>query len=89
MQLGTFATAEEVVLCVARSPELAAAAELAAGAPPSTSNEEEGTGMASVKEEGIVPPLPADAVVKEEAAVPPMPSNARWSDAIVKDENTV
>ena len=45
--------------------------------------------MASLKEEGIVPPMPADAVVKEEAAVPPMPSNARWSDAIVKDENTV
>ena len=73
-------------------PEGQAAAQSAAapGAPPTTSDEEkEGTGMASVKDEAIVPPMPADAVVKEEAVVPPMPSNARWSDATVKEENTV
>ena len=79
--LGSFDTAEEAALCVARSPEgQAAAAEWAAGTPPTTSNEEE---------EGIVPPMPADAVVKEEAVVPAMPSNARWSDSTVKEENTV
>ena len=73
-------------------PEGQAAAQSAAapGAPPTTSDEEkEGTGMASVKDEAIVPTMPADAVVKEEAVVPPMPSNARWSDATVKEENTV
>ena len=43
----------------------------------------------SSKEESFVPPMPADAVVKEEAVIPPMPSNARWSDALVKEENTV
>ena len=79
--LGSFDTAEQAALCVARSPEgQAAAAEWAAGTPPTMSNEEE---------EGIVPPMPADAVVKEEAVVPPMPSNARWSDSTVKEENTV
>ena len=49
------------------------------GVPPTTSK----------KEESFVPPMPADAVVKEEAVIPPMPSNARWSDAVVKEENTV
>ena len=40
----------------------------------------------SVKEEGVVPPMPLDAVVKEESIVPPMPPEARWSDAIVKED---
>ena len=43
----------------------------------------------SVKEEGEVPPMPLDAVVKEEDTVPPMPSEARWSDAIVKEEHAI
>ena len=43
-----------------------------------------------VKEEGSVPPMPLDAVVKEEdGTVPAMPSEARWSDAIVKEEHEV
>ena len=43
----------------------------------------------SVKEEGLVPPMPPDAIVKEEGLVPPMPSEARWSDATVKEEDVV
>eukprot|EP00964_Phaeocystis_antarctica_P036695 scaffold20950_cov46-Phaeocystis_antarctica.AAC.2 len=39
MLLGSFATAEEAALCVARSPEGQAAAETAAAAPPLTSEE--------------------------------------------------
>ena len=41
----------------------------------------------SVKEEGVVPPMPSDAIVKEEGLIPPMPSEARWSDATVKKEH--
>ena len=34
--------------------------------------------------------MPLDAVIKEEEdTVPPMPSEARWSDAIVKEEHEV
>mgnify|MGYP002836680460 CR=1 FL=1 len=91
--LGNFATAEEAALSVARSPEGQAAAERAATAPP-TASSEQGKSKApvkpSVKEEGSVPPMPLDAVVKEEdGTVPPMPSEARWSDAIVKEEHEV
>ena len=39
VQLGSFATAEEAALCVARTPEGKAAAERAAAAPPRTSGE--------------------------------------------------
>ena len=39
--LGSFATAEEAALCIARSPAGQAAAEPAAAAPPLTSEEEE------------------------------------------------
>ena len=39
VSLGSFATAEEAALCVARSPEGQAAAERAAAAPPLTSEE--------------------------------------------------
>ena len=88
VHLGSFATAEEAALCIARSPEGQAAA--AKRAAPQLS-EEEGKGTvppmppgAFVKEEDV----PAAAVVKEEGAVPPMPPDAFVvkTEAIVKEE---
>ena len=88
VSLGSFATAEEAALCVARSPEGRAAA--AKRAAPQLS-EEEGKGTvppmppgAFVKEEDV----PAAAVVKEEGAVPPMPPDAFVvkTEAVVKEE---
>ena len=88
--LGSFATAEEAALCIARSPEGRAAA--AKRAAPQLS-EEEGKGTvppmppgAFVKEEDV----PAAAVVKEEGAVPPMPPDAFVvkTEAIVKEEGS-
>ena len=89
VSLGSFATAEEAALCVARSPEGQAAARRAVSAAPQLS-EEEGKGTvppmppgAFVKEEDV-PPAP---VVKEEGAVPPMPSDAFVkTEAVVKEE---
>ena len=87
--LGSFATAEEAALCIARSPEGRAAAERAV---PQLS-EEEGKGTvppmppgAFVKEEDV----PAAATVKEEGAVPPMPPDAFVvkTEAIVKEEGS-
>ena len=87
VSLGSFATAEEAALCVARSPEGRAAAERAA---PQLS-EEEGKGTvppmppgAFVKEEDV----PAAAAVKEEGAVPAMPpyAFAVKTEAVVKEE---
>ena len=87
--LGSFATAEEAALCVARSPEGQAAAKRAAPAAPQLSEEES---------KGAVPPMPSGAVVKEEdvppapvvkeeGAVPPMPSDAFVkTEVIVKEE---
>ena len=81
--LGSFATAEEAALCVARSPEgravaaAQAAAERAAPAPqPPASEEGQGTAPAippgaTLKEEGAVPPMPPGAFVKEEQVAPP------------------
>ena len=86
MHLGSFATAEEAALCVARSPEGQAAAKRAVSAAPQLSEEESKGAVppmppgAFVKEEDM-PPAP---VVKEEGAVPPMPS-----DAFVKTEAVV
>ena len=88
VSLGSFVTAEEAALCIARSPEGRAAA--AKRAAPQLS-EEEGKGTvppmppgAFVKEEDV----PAAAVVKEEGAVPPMPPDAFVvkNEAIVKEE---
>ena len=87
--LGSFATAEEAALCVARSPEGQAAAKRAVPAAPQLS-EEEGKGTvppmppgAVVKEEDV-PPAP---LVKEEGAVPAMPSDAFVkTEAVVKEE---
>ena len=82
MHLGSFATAEEASLRVARSPEGQAAAQKAAAAP--LMSEEEGKGAmpsgATLKEEGTVPPMPHGAFVKEED----MPSNP-----VVKEEGVV
>ena len=40
---------------------------------------------------GITPKqsILVEAVIKEESPVPPMPSEARWSDAIVKEEHAI
>ena len=89
VSLGSFATAEEAALHVARSPEGEAAAERAASAAPQLS-EEEGKGMippmplgAFVKEED----MPSDAVVKEEGVVPSMPLDAFVKvEVVVKEE---
>eukprot|EP00964_Phaeocystis_antarctica_P044928 scaffold25824_cov58-Phaeocystis_antarctica.AAC.3 len=84
--LGSFATAEEAALCVARSPEGQAAAGRAAAA------ESQGTvppmpSSAILKEEGTVPPVPHGAFVKEEGAVPPMPPDAFVKvEVVVKEE---
>ena len=70
MYLGSFATAEEAALQVARSPEgqVAAAERVASAARPLKREEEEGKGS-FVKEEGVVPPMPSDAYVKVEVIV--------------------
>ena len=96
VNLGSFATAEEAALCVARSPEGQAAA---------TAVGEEGQGTAPtmpagaiLKEEGAVPPMPPGAYVKdEEVAPPPMPPGAFFKeeevvppmppDAAIKEEH--
>eukprot|EP00964_Phaeocystis_antarctica_P084515 scaffold53237_cov64-Phaeocystis_antarctica.AAC.5 len=68
VSLGSFATAEEAALCIARSPEGQAAAQKAAAATRPPTSEEEGKGT-SVKEERVVPPMPPDAYVKVEIVV--------------------
>ena len=87
VHLGSFATAEEAALCVARSPEGQAAAGRAAAA------ESQGTlpavpSGAILKEEDTVPPMPPGTVVKEEGAVPPpMPPDAFVKvEVVVKEE---
>ena len=97
VSLGTFATAEEAALCVARSPEGRVAAQKAAAS-------EEGNAPAMppgavLKEEGVVPPMPPGAFVKEEQVAPPMPPDAFFkqqgvvptmpSDTVVKQEFVV
>ena len=77
VSLGSFATAEEAALCVARSPEGQAAAERAA-ATPLLASEEEGKGS-FLKEEGMVPPMPPDAYVKVEVVVKEEESSGRAS----------
>ena len=64
VSLGSFATAEQAALCVARSPEGQAAAGRAAAA----ENQDTLSG-AILKEEGAVPPMPPDAFVKVEVVV--------------------
>ena len=96
VHLGSFATAEEAALCVARSPEGRAAAERAASVPQPRRSEEEGQGnapatrsRAALKEEATVPPMPAGAFVKEEE-LPPMPPGAFVKEeVVVKREHEV
>ena len=94
MTLGSFATAEEAALCVARSPEGQAAAKRAGAAPPLTS-EEEGKGkipampsgavIKEEQEEDTAPPMPS--TIKEEGTVPPMPPDAFVKvEVVVKEE---
>ena len=96
VSLGSFATAEEAALCVARSPEGRKAAERVASAPLLMS-EEEGqdnpspamSSRAAPKEEGTVPPMPAGAFVKEEE-FPLMPPGAFVKEeVVVKREHEV
>ena len=89
VRLGSFATAEEAALCVARSPEGLAAAGRAAAA------ESQGTlpavpPGAILKEEGTVPPMPPGAFVKQEGAIPPMPPGAYFKEEdVVKQGHEV
>ena len=86
VHLGSFATAEEAALHVARSPEGQAAAGRAAAA--------ESQGMraavpsgAILKEEGTIPPMPPGTFVKEEGVAPPMPPGAFVkAEVVVKEE---
>jgi hypothetical protein len=86
VSLGSFATAEEAALCVARTPEGRAAAARAAAA------ESQGTlpavpSGASPKEEDTVPPMPPGAFVKDEVVVPSMPPDAFVKvEVVVKEE---
>ena len=78
--LGSFATAEEAALCVARSPEGQAAAEREASVSPMS--EEENVPVpagATLKEESAAPPMPLGAYVKEEE-VPSMPPGAFFKE---------
>ena len=102
--LGSFATAEEAALIIARSPEGRAAAEKAAAAP--LTSEEGGQGTATamppdavLKEEGTVPLMPPGAFVKDEEVALAMPPGAFFKeegvvppmppDAAVKEEHEV
>ena len=69
--LGTFATAEEAALCVARTPEGRAVAGRAAAA--------EG--------QGTLPAVPSGARLKQEGVVPPMLPGTFAKDEVVVKEN--
>ena len=68
VHLGSFSTAAEAALRVARSPEGQVAAQKAAAAKWPLKSEEDGKGS-FVKEEGVVPLMPPDAYVKVEVVV--------------------
>ena len=68
VSLGSFATAEEAALCVARSPEGKAAAGRAAAAESQGAFPAASPG-AILKEEDKVPRMPPDAFVKVEIVV--------------------
>ena len=89
VHLGSFVTAEEAALCVARSPEGQAAAGRAATAV------SQGTLPAPCRlapssrrrTRHTVPPMPPGAILKEEGVVPPMPSDAFVKvKVVVKEE---
>ena len=88
--LGSFVTAREAALCVARSPEGREAAKRAAAVVAPLSSEEGGQGAATamppdtvLKEEGAVPPMPLGAYVKDEEVAPPMPPGAYFKEEVV------
>ena len=89
VHLGSFATAAEAALRLARTLEGRAAAGRAAagegqGAPPAVQS------CASLKEEGTVPPMPPGAFVKEEGVAPPMPPDAFVKvEVVVKEEEGI
>ena len=102
VSLGSFATAEEAALCVARSPEGRAAAKQAAVSEAGKGRAPDLPSGAVLKEEGAVPPMPLGAFVKDEEpeeVAPPMPPGAVFKeegvvppmppDAIVKREQEV
>ena len=68
VSLGSFATAEEAALCVARSPEGRKAAERVASAAAPLMSEEEG--------QGPPPTMPSRTVLKEEGTIPKRRRNA-------------
>eukprot|EP00964_Phaeocystis_antarctica_P137118 scaffold101607_cov54-Phaeocystis_antarctica.AAC.1 len=85
VRLGSFATAEEAALCIARSPEGRAAAGTRATVvlPPPASEvevkDEPVQSGATLNDESMVPPMPPGAFVKEEEdVIPSMPPGARW-----------
>ena len=94
VSLGSFATAEEAALCLARTPEGRAAAEFREFRVYSGRAAAEGQGApsaassgASLKEEGTVPPMPPGAFVKAEGVVPSMPPDAFVKvEVVVKEE---
>ena len=94
VHLGSFATAEEAALCVARLPEGQVAADQAASTA-SLKNNAKGNppAMPSVailddlNEEGTVLPMPPGAILNEEGMVPPMPPGAnRWDGLFLLEE---
>ena len=91
VHLGSFATAEEAALCVARSPEGQAAAGQAAAAEASQGTLPAVQTGASLKKEGTVPPMPPGTFVKKEGVVPPMPSDAfvKLEDVVKEEEGSV
>ena len=97
VHLGSFATAEEAALCIARSPEGQAAARKAAASEQGNAPAMQSGAM--LKEEGAVPRMPPGAFVKEEQVAPPVPPGAFFKeegvvppippDAVVKREHAV
>ena len=85
VSLGSFATAGEAALCVARSPE-GQAGTATALAPPLV-NKEDSKGVvpsgAILKEEGAVPPMPLGAYFKDKEGAPPMPSGPFFKEEVV------
>jgi hypothetical protein len=67
VSLGSFATAEEAALCIARTPEGQVAARRAAAR----------------ERQGTLPAVPSGAFVNEEEVVPPMPPGANGWDVLV------
>ena len=91
VHLGSFATAEEAALCVARSPEGRAAAKRAASTAPLKKSAKGSTkpcpampaSRANLKEACPAQLMPPGAFVNEEEMVPPMPPGASRFDGLL------